>query len=228
MEYYLLSYNSLNIKETGTQFQCIEGVFGDIQSETLPFDGEIEIKFSLPVPFMENKAKQTSLLNVTFIPGWFLVLKEDFISFINPFLSSNFQKWKLSIKHKKDYIDNYFLFYLYETKQKEIIDFGNSIFYLGSIFDYSFIGNIIPINNYEEYLIERKKIEDLDNKYILKHKKITLNFSNQSDHLLRLINSPYGGYYVSEQLKIAIEESGFTGMSFKKVHEIDNRIEVFY
>ena len=47
MKYYRLSYNALNEKVTGTQFQCITGYFGDMQNDDLPFEGKIDFDFDL-------------------------------------------------------------------------------------------------------------------------------------------------------------------------------------
>ena len=44
-KYYILRYNSLNLKETGTQFQSIDGVLGDIQQDFIPFEGKIDFDF---------------------------------------------------------------------------------------------------------------------------------------------------------------------------------------
>jgi len=46
--------------------------------------------------------------------------------------------------------------------------------------------------------------------------------------MFRIINTPASGYYVSERLKHAIEEKGFTGMAFKEISDVDKRIEVIY
>ena len=78
-KYYILRYNSLNLKETGTQFQSIDGVLGDIQQDFIPFEGKIDFPFKLPEPFLQKKAKPTTFLNVIMIPAQFLVFKNYFI-----------------------------------------------------------------------------------------------------------------------------------------------------
>ena len=65
MKYFKLEYNSLNIKETGTQFQCVSvEKLGDIQNDSFPMEGLVDFPFDLPIPIMENKAKPTTILNV--------------------------------------------------------------------------------------------------------------------------------------------------------------------
>lgn len=228
MKYYFLNNNNLNNKETGTQFQSLRGNMGDIQKDILPFEGKISFDFILPEPILEKKAIKTSYLNVIFIPKTFLVLKNDFISFLEDNIKKVFQKWNLHVHQNGEIINEYSLFYLFETKQREVVIFEKSKFYLGKMTDQNYTGNIIDINNYEEYLKERKKIDDLETDLILKHNEIILDFSKQNNDLIRLINSPCGGYYISENLKIKIEEKGFTGMLFKEIEEMDNRIKVIY
>ena len=43
MKYYKLIYNSLNTKETGTQFQSTEGIIGDIQSDFIPYEDYLNL-----------------------------------------------------------------------------------------------------------------------------------------------------------------------------------------
>lgn len=71
MKYFILNYNSLNIKETGTQFQSIDGILGDIQQDFMPFERKIDFPFKLPEPFLQKKARPTSYLNVMMIPPIF-------------------------------------------------------------------------------------------------------------------------------------------------------------
>ena len=99
MKYYKLIYNSLNTKETGTQFQSTEGIIGDIQSDFIPFEGKINFAFKLPEPFLEKIAKHTTNLNVIKIPTWFNVFKDYFIDFLNSFKIGEYQTWKLKVHH---------------------------------------------------------------------------------------------------------------------------------
>ncbi|WP_396151514.1 hypothetical protein [Flavobacterium sp.] len=126
MKYYKLNYNSLNTKETGTQFQSTEGIIGDIQSDFIPFEGKINFAFKLPEPFLEKKAKQTTYLNVIMIPSWFNVFKDYFIDFLNGFKIGEYQTWKLKIHQNGKIINDYCLFFLNNTKQNELVKFDES------------------------------------------------------------------------------------------------------
>ena len=226
MKYYILRHNGLNIRETGTQFQSIDGFAGDIQQDFIPFEGKIDFAFKLPEPFLEKKAKPTTYLNVTFIPNWFMVLKKYFINFLNEFNIGEFQIWDLKVHHNKNILEDYNLFILTKTYQKELIDFSKSEFYIGDFFDYDFIGETLNINNYEEFLQIRDELSN-KNKF-LKEKNIILNLSKIDLDLFRIINAAASGYYVSEKLKTAIEKEGFTGFAFREITEMDDKINVLY
>ena len=62
---------------------------------------------------------------------------------------------------------------------------------------------------------------------MLLHKSVTLDLHNTTEDMFRIVNAPPSGYFVSEKLKNAIEENGFTGMEFKEVSELD-KVEVVY
>ena len=226
MKYYILHHNGLNIRETGTQFQSIDGFAGDIQQNFIPFEGKINFAFKLPEPLLQNKAKPTTYLNVTFIPNWFMVLKKHFIDFLNKFNIGEFQIWDLKVHHNKNILDDYCLFILTKTYQRELIDFSESEFCVGSFFDYNSIGETLNINNYEEFLQVRDELGS-KNKF-LKDKNIILNLSKMDLDLFRIINAPASGYYVSEKLKTAIEKEGFTGFAFQEIEEMDDRIKCIY
>lgn len=40
--------------------------------------------------------------------------------------------------------------------------------------------------------------------------------------------SKFDCLFVSERLKLAIEENGFTGMAFEEIEEVDKRLKVIY
>lgn len=226
MKYYSLKYNSLNEIETGTQYQSTGGYIGDIQRDILPFEGKIINQFELPIPTMMNKAKETSLLGVTFIPSWFLVIDDHFLNFLAKF-NLSFQTWKIDIYHKKKKVENYNLFYIYETKQNQYIDFKKSSFYSKKIGDWdnSSIQKPVFVENYNEYLSKKEGL--IKEKLMLLDSKVTLDLSKASEDMFRIVNAPPGGYFVSEKLKNAIEENGFTGMEFIEVSELD-KVDVIY
>ena len=98
MKYYKLEYNSLNIKETGTQFQCVNvEEIGDMQNNIFPLEGLIDFSFRLPVPIMESRAKPTTILSVIPINNRFLVLKNYFIDFLKNFDIGICQNWNIKV-----------------------------------------------------------------------------------------------------------------------------------
>ncbi len=227
MKYSKLEYNSLNIEETGTQFQSIEGKFGDIQNENLPFDSKIDLKFNLPEPFLKSKAKLTSFINVVFIPSWFMVINDDLKNLL--ILHTKFsQFWKINLIQKRKIITNYNLFYISQTREQEIINFDKSNFYIGKYGDMDYKGDDIKILDFKNYLINKNKIENSNNNLYLKHSKIVLDFSKEKADIIRIINFPFGGYYVSEKLRNAIEKERFTGMVFKEIEEVSDKIDIIY
>ena len=226
MKYYILRHNGLNIKETGTQFQSISGFAGDIQKDLIPFEGKINFAFKLPEPLLQNGAKPTTYLNVTFIPNWFLVLKRYFIDFLHNFKIEGFQTWDLKVHHKKNILNDYCLFILTQTHQNDLIDFSKSEFCIGDFFDCNFISETLYINDYENFLHIRNELDN-KNKF-LKDIKIVLNLSKIDLDLFRIINAPASGYYVSEKLKNAIEKERFTGFAFQEIEDMDDRIKVIF
>ncbi|WP_290860393.1 hypothetical protein [Flavobacterium sp.] len=200
---------------------------GDIQSNIFPMEGSIDFSFDLPIPIMQSKAKPTTILNVIPVNNRFLILKNYFIDFIKNFEIGEFESWKIKVKHKNDYYDDYSLFVLSFPLQKEIIDFEKSKFYKGKFTDQSFLGEDIIIKDYENYLTVQNKFQNSDDDF-LKFKLLSLDFSKIEVDMFRIWNFPFGGYYVSERLKNSIEEKRFTGFAFQEIEEMDKRIKVIY
>jgi hypothetical protein len=224
MKYYRLLYNSLNKKVTGTQFQCITGHFGDMQSENLPFEGKIDFDFDLPIPKLENKAKLTAYLKVMYIDGPFLVLDNDFIYFLRQFNIDETQTWNIEVKQKDKTFYNYSLFYVPKTYHREVIIYEDSEF---EIFDYSNNSSIRieeKISDYDGFLKLRNNIGE-ENK-MLKHTNLILNLSKLDKDYFRLINCPFSGNFVSERLKDAIEKEGFQSMMFEELDEKKFKIKI--
>ena len=225
-KYYILRYNSLNLKETGTQFQSIDGVLGDIQQDFIPFEGKIDFPFKLPEPFLQKKAKPTTFLNVIMIPAQFLVFKNYFIDFLKGFDIGEFQTWDLKVHQNGNIINDYDLFIISDTYQRQLIDFDKSDFFVGDFLNYDLIGDSIQMEDYDKYVITREELNKKNK--LLKYKKVILNLSNIEMDLFRISNTPASGYYVSEKLKNAIEKEKFTGFAFQEIEDMDNRIEVVY
>lgn len=224
MKYYRLSYNALNEEVTGTQFQCITGYFGDMQNDNLPFEGKIDFDFDLPIPKLETKAKLTDYLNVQFIDSWFLVLENNFITFLKKFNFDEIQTWALEIKQKNQNYYNYSLFYVPKAYQSEIINFKDSDFFSCDFFNHNNNIKKEEINDYENYLKIRKKVDN-ENR-ILKYNTLVLNLSSFDKDFFRLINCPFGGNFVSERLKIEIQKNGFESMMFEELDEKNFKLKI--
>lgn len=227
MKYYKLEYNSLNIKETGTQFQCVSGYFGDIQSAIFPLEGKIELDFDLPEPIMESKAEPTTLLNVVFIPNRFLIFKDCFLDFLKKFNVGEYQTWKINVHHNHNILTDYNLFSLSYPEQRDFIDFKKSTFYLGKYSDYKYVGDDIIISDYDNYLSTLEILKSGKDNF-LKYKKIFLDLRFVQTDMFKLWTDPLGGHYVSEKLKTSMEEKRFTGITFKEIEGISDKIEVVY
>lgn len=221
MKYYQLIYNSLNKDVTGTQFQSVSGEFGDIQNENIPFEGRIEYDFKLPMPILEDKARLTSYVNVTFIPNWFLVLEKKFISFLRKFNIDEFQVWDIRLKQREKIFDDYLLFYMPKTYQSEFINYADSDFYSCDFFNHNSNLKKEEIKNYEDYLKVRDRVE-MEGK-ILKNNKLILDLQKFDKDFIRLINAPINGNFISERLKNEIENNNYSGMTFEEINQIDSR-----
>lgn len=226
MKYYKLEYNNLNIKETGTQFQCVDGYLGDIQSNIFPIEGKIDFNFKLPEPLMQDKAKPTTLLNAVFTANGFMIFKNYFINFLDDFNVDEFQTWKIKVHHKKQIYSDYCLFNIIYPQQRNLINYSKSSFYLGKFSDYLYVGQDLKIDNYDNYLSTQDVLKMMDDNF-LKCRKVILNLNEINIDMFKLWLTPLAGYYVSEKLKKAIEEQRFTGMVFKEITN-DKKIEVIY
>ena len=72
-------------------------------------------------------------------------------------------------------------------------------------------------------MILHNKLQNSDDN-LLKFHKVCFNVSQLKLDMFRIYNFPFGGYYVSERLKIAIEEQRFTGMVFKDIESISDKL----
>ncbi|WP_066225024.1 hypothetical protein [Formosa haliotis] len=227
MKYYLLTFSS-NVKEVGKIPQSEECLIGDIQQDFIPWEGVINFGFKLPEPNLEKKSKQTSYLNVVAIPSFFLVIDDELLNFLRGFKICNYQDWKINTwLNKKEITKKYNLFLLNDTKQSKYIDFKKSEFYSKKLGDWnnSSIQKSVFVKDYDEYIFVKEKLRK--DKLMLLHKNVTLDLSKTKVDLFRIVNAPPGGYFVSEKLKNAIAENGFTGMEFTEVSEL-NKVEVIY
>ncbi|MCA0350235.1 MAG: hypothetical protein LCH35_13360 [Bacteroidetes bacterium] len=228
MKYYKVDFSS-NLKVVGKIPQSYKVVtIGDIQQDFIPWQGAIDFDFNLPEPIIEKKSKLVSFLDVASIHSYiFLVIEDKLLELLKKFNLGNYQEWKIKTWQNNQLIEKYNLFLINDTKQAEYIDFKKSSFYSKKLGDWdnSSIQKPVLVENYDEYVSEKELLRK--DKLMLLHSKVTLDLSKATEDMFRIINAPPGGYFVSEKLKKAIEENGFSGMEFTEINTLD-KVEVIY
>jgi hypothetical protein len=180
------------------------------------------------IPTLEfyKSAKTTSLIDIVEIDiNKFLIINELFLEFIKSFCNDSFHIWKIKATKKEvDY--TYYIFYLDEYKS-DFIDYDKSIFKLFEdlgAFQYKDLDQEIKITSEVDFLYKCSNYSFGE----LQPTKIVLNTKNQEVDFFRCAHNGMAGYYVSERLKQAILENGFTGIRFEEIEEIQNRVLIEY
>jgi hypothetical protein len=180
------------------------------------------------IPTLEfyKSAKCTSLIDLVPISrSQYLIINESFLAFLKSYCNGPFQTWKIKASQKEiDY--TYYIFYLDEYKS-DFINYDKSIFKLFELID----GHIFKELNQEIKITSDVDYIEKCNSYSfgeLQPTKIVLNTSNQEVDFFRCAHNGMAGYYVSERLKQAILENGFTGIRFEEIEEIQNRVLIEY
>ena len=182
------------------------------------------------IPTLEfyKSAKTTSLIDIVEIDiNKFLIINELFLEFIKPFCNDSFHIWKIKATKKEvDY--TYYIFYLNEYKS-DFINYEKSTFELFEK-NYSTISlnQEIKVISDLDYLDKCREFIGLYGIPSIQPTKIVLNTCNQKVDFFRCANNDMAGYYVSERLKQAILENGFTGIRFEEIEEIQNRVLIEY
>ena len=232
MKFFRLK-NSFNTKEIG-RYPQVEKInrLGDLfKIEEIGNTSKINFKWDIPEPIMKKKANVTTLLSVIpFTTALFLTFEKSFINFLENFSVGDFSTWELKIHHKDEVLNNYRLFHLSYPSDDKYIDFEKSDFITitsgGRYEDTSF--KPVKINNLNNYLNSLEVVRSAGNLTVT-YNKLVLDFSNATEDIIRFIDVTNNlGYYVSERLKNAIEEKGFTGIAFQEIEEMDKRIKVIY
>lgn len=232
MKYYRLRH-SLEKKELGhyTQIQKTtwdgrpydDGAFG-----TQGLFNPIHNNPAIPTLEFYKSAKTTSLIQMVEIGFYqYLIINESFLEFLKPYFNGSFQTWKIKATKKEvDY--TYYIFYLDEYKS-DFINYEKSTFELFEK-NYSTISlnQEIKVTSDVDYLDKCREFIGLYGIPELQPVKIVLNTSNQEIDFFRCANNDMAGYYVSERLKQAILDNGFTGMRFEEIEEIQKRVLIEY
>jgi len=223
MNYYKLQA-SINKKEIGKYPQCLgfKTKMGDIQNYGLGFFGEIKDPFELPDLEIRKEAYLSHYISLVPInENRFLVLEQSFVNFLNNWNISAYQLWDIEVYYKLSKLTNYKLFHLSKPIEEQIVDFDKTEF---TIYDKaSQVSEKRKFANYLEYHNCRQK-SIYENLFEIRYDEVFLNLHEIDLDMFRLISLSKGnGYYISERLKIGIEEMGFTGMSFLEIEKVDAR-----
>ncbi|WP_299888931.1 hypothetical protein [uncultured Lacinutrix sp.] len=223
MKYYWLTH-SIDNKEIGHYPQCDSPkAIGNLRD--LDYLKPIK-NLITPEPVINPKAKLTTYIKGSYISSSkFLIIKDSFVEFLKDFDVVDFKTWDLKVHYKSEILNNYKLFHMPIPTKDNFIDFEKSDFYLGDISNWQSNMGKIRINDYSEYinLVESSMKENK----MIKCNKLILNLESAKKDFFKTARYPIGGgYYVSEQLKEAIEEKKYTGMAFKEISELDKRIKV--
>ena len=232
MKYYRLRH-SLEKKELGHYTQIQKTTWdgrpfdkGSFAMQLL-FD-PIPIQPALPTLEFYKSAKMTSLIQMVEIGlSLYLTINDTFLEFLKPYCNSPFQTWKIKATKKEvDY--TYYIFYLDEYKS-DFINYEKSTFELFEK-NYSTISlnQEIKVISDVDYLDKCREFIGLYGIPSIQPTKIVLNTKNQEVDFFRCAHNGMAGYYVSERLKQAILDNGFTGMRFEEIEEIQNRVLIEY
>ncbi|MEM0578272.1 hypothetical protein [Flavobacterium polysaccharolyticum] len=230
MKYYRLRH-SLEKKELGHYTQIQKTIW-----DGRPFDkgsfamhllfDPIPTHPAIPTLEFYKSAKTTSLIQMVEIGlTLYLTINDTFLEFLKPYCNGSFHTWKIKATKKEvDY--TYYIFYLDEYKS-DFINYEKSIFKLFEslgAFQYKDLDQEIKITSDVDYLDKRRNYGFFE----LQPVKIVLNTSKLEIDFFRCAHNGMTGYYVSERLKQAILDNGFTGMRFEEIEEIQNRVLIEY
>ncbi len=171
-------------------------------------------------PFLlHSNAKLTDYLSNERGAGFF-IFKNNFINFLSDFnIQKEYSVYPVELTYHKDRSDliqgQYSALVIWKSNEHyNSIDFEKSDFYIQTKIDKSTIN--FKDKNQLLNLIKVMK-EKSESRFIIGYDNIVLKNDLKVD-IFRL--GIFGGLYVSEKLKDAIEEHGFTGMEFKLMEHI--------
>ncbi len=227
MKYYKLE-NSLEVSVIGKYPQSKESKnTADINTVVnFGWEGPITSLPVLPEPILQDKARDTTFINIHMNSLLYLTVKNFFLEFLSDFHIGEYQYWNIKVEHKKKILNNYSLFHLSYPSQERYVDYKNSEFYIGKLTDWQYRSDDISILNHKNYLSTKEVL--INNNLYPKCNSIVFDLSNVKEDMFRLIDTPGDGYYVSERLRNGIERNNYTGMAFKEIEEVDKRIKVIY
>lgn len=144
-----------------------------------------------------------------------LVCNEKIKKIIEKHKTKNVRFYKLSIKHKNIYYNNYYL--MHNTNNYvDKVDFENSVFEIFRIENNTWIGKIIKIKTFEEYSKLNKELTNT--KYgewqKIEPKEIRFKNSFKPEHDIFNLFGINTKTYFSEELKTYFDENRITGIQY--------------
>lgn len=167
----------------------------------------------LPIPKIQSNAILTDLMSVYFVGSSFrLTISSKLKVILEKYQHGNIQFLPLSIYYKKEYIDNYWL--------TNIIQLDNDTinYEISKIYSTNYPGNdevAILVSDFNDF---NKIKNNLSFPYHLYIKNLV--FKSPIGKNLLAIDSISGGigYFVSEQLKLEINQANCTGVEFESIN----------
>lgn len=227
MKYYKFSFTS-DIKIAGNRFPQILGIENPNEYNTeadnsvrkINFWSRITDNLNVPNYILHSHAKRTDLLSGV---SNMLLISNNLKELIELYNIPAAQIFETSVlARKKKY--NYFLFYLPDNYYR-FIDFSNSTFALVPITGRPVVIQHIEIETLDQFekWIKKYPYTVQSNPYRLKVivNKLVLNSEIIPYDMFRIMGPlPPSSYFISEKLKNAIIEKGYTGMEFTPLDEI--------
>lgn len=232
MKYFRIQ-NSIDRKEIGhfLQVQKYDWIGRTNTTEDFASQGLFSMVLgnpALPIPYLYRMAKPTNLLHTIIPMDAYLVVDENFLVFLKPYLG-DYQSWNIKVKKQlEDY--NYHIIHI-NNPQSDFLNYDRSVFKLykkneeQSLID---LDKVIEIYDDEDYLNKKRdySLQGIGVGYpFLKEAKVVFNSSKMTKDFFRCSFLPYAGYYVSENLKNEIEREGFTGLVFNELNKIQEFVQ---
>ncbi|MCB9347259.1 MAG: hypothetical protein H6573_07050 [Lewinellaceae bacterium] len=189
-----------------------------------PISGRIDFPIQFPKMKMENKAKETDLIQCVPLGNKFLVVSPTVSTCIMTFNIDEIQTFTIDVIHKK-ISHTYHALYFPNLRQDSLIDWENSTFFVIDKTSYTLsdgktlwhrLEEGLSIRNYQDYLKYLRELHARSaGKQALKTDHIQLIDKIEFD--LFKMSIPLMGYFCSSRLKTAIEQAGLTGFRFEQV-----------
>lgn len=178
----------------------------------LKFRGKIEFIPDFNSIEILNRAKPLDIISSGPVTGGGIIISDKLLEVIKQFkLPKELQIFDANAIHKGiNYHYNYF--YIYDTRENEIFNFEDNLF-LTTKFGF-------PKSDYYKINYKELKTRSLENYEQITPKEILLNYENIKSDIFAL-DLTKSGYYVSENLKEAIEKSDCQGIEFIPIEELN-------